>query len=57
MTESPCVEMCELDAAHNCRGCERTLSEIAEWGILSLSSRRKILDDLPRRRTARAENR
>jgi uncharacterized protein len=30
--ESPCVQICEMDDALGlCRGCRRTLQEIADW--------------------------
>lgn len=32
---SPCVSICELDEARGrCKGCYRTLQEIAGWGHL-----------------------
>lgn len=30
---SPCVGVCQLDARQCCRGCGRTLDEIAEWPL------------------------
>lgn len=33
---SPCVSICELDEARGrCKGCYRTLQELAGWGALS----------------------
>jgi uncharacterized protein len=33
---SPCVSICELDEAlGRCKGCYRTLQELAGWGALS----------------------
>jgi len=54
--ESPCIEVCELRKGDNtCRGCYRTLDEIARWGMMSASERRDIMRQLPqRRRTADA---
>ncbi len=34
-----------------CRGCFRTLDEIAAWSVLDAATRRAIVDALPARRT------
>ena len=32
---SPCISVCEMDEeTHSCKGCFRTLDEIAVWSIL-----------------------
>jgi predicted Fe-S protein YdhL (DUF1289 family) len=50
---SPCVGVCELDQASGlCRGCLRTLQEIARWGGLSAVERRMIKASLAERRCA-----
>ena len=50
---SPCVGVCELDPASGfCRGCLRTLPEIARWGGLSLCERRRVKSALAQRRCA-----
>ena len=50
---SPCVGVCELDSANGlCRGCLRTLQEIARWGGLSAGERRMIKASLAGRRRA-----
>ena len=42
--ESPCVGICLLDPATGCcRGCLRTLAEIASWYEASVSEKRAIL--------------
>jgi predicted Fe-S protein YdhL (DUF1289 family) len=47
---SPCVGICALDAAGYCRGCRRTLDEIAGWASLSDSERATLMDEvLPQR--------
>jgi uncharacterized protein len=52
---SPCISVCEMDPASQlCRGCYRTLDEIAAWSVLDAHARRAIVDDLPARRTANA---
>ena len=45
--KSPCVNVCVLDAARGvCRGCGRTLDEIARWGSMSDAQRDDIMDRL-----------
>jgi uncharacterized protein len=40
---SPCVSICELDEAlGRCKGCYRTLQEIAGWGAQSDADKRAI---------------
>jgi uncharacterized protein len=41
---SPCVKVCEVDrAAGLCRGCGRTLEEIAAWFGASAAQKHAIL--------------
>ena len=48
---SPCVSVCEMDARTGlCRGCYRTLDEIAAWSVLDDDARRAVMDALPARR-------
>lgn len=55
---SPCVNVCVMDPASGlCRGCRRTLEEIAGWTRLSEAERRRIMDELPARRIAAAPGR
>ena len=55
---SPCVGICELDQKSGfCRGCLRTLQEIARWGGLSLGERRMVKATLAERRCAVAAGR
>jgi uncharacterized protein len=50
---SPCVGICEMDQASGfCRGCLRTLPEIARWGGLSLGERRMVKSAIAERRCA-----
>ena len=52
---SPCTNVCEMDPASGlCRGCFRTLDEIAAWGTLDDDARRAVMAELPQRR-ARVE--
>ncbi|MCW5692544.1 MAG: DUF1289 domain-containing protein [Pseudolabrys sp.] len=48
--ETPCVDICTLDAAQrHCLGCGRTVAEIAGWATMSPAERRRIMDTLPER--------
>ncbi len=48
--KSPCNKVCVMDAANRyCRGCRRTLDEIARWGAMSDAEREAVLDALPAR--------
>ena len=48
---SPCVSLCQMHAATGwCRGCLRTLGEIAGWGQLDDAGKRAVLQHLPARR-------
>ena len=50
---SPCISVCELDAdGRICVGCFRTLDEIAVWGSLDATAKRRILAELPARKAA-----
>jgi len=41
---SPCIQICELEAAtKTCRGCRRTLDEIAAWASLTNDGKRAVL--------------
>jgi len=47
---SPCIGVCSLDAAHVCRGCHRSIEEIARWPHMSEDERRHLLHEtLPAR--------
>jgi 2-hydroxychromene-2-carboxylate isomerase len=47
--KSPCVNVCVLDPARGtCRGCGRTLDEIARWGGMSDAERDAIMERLAR---------
>lgn len=40
---SPCVNICALDEADICIGCQRSAAEITQWMRLSNSERRDVL--------------
>ncbi|WP_235533754.1 MULTISPECIES: DUF1289 domain-containing protein [unclassified Roseateles] len=51
MLKSPCINVCQMDAASGwCRGCARSLDEIAGWGGAPDAVQRRVLDELPPRR-------
>ena len=50
---SPCISVCVLDVTGRfCTGCLRTLDEIASWGTLDVTSKRRILAELSARKTS-----
>ncbi|HEY4136519.1 MAG TPA: DUF1289 domain-containing protein [Alphaproteobacteria bacterium] len=49
--ESPCVDVCKMDKSSGlCRGCLRTISEIATWKDLSRKRQEALLAELADRR-------
>ncbi len=54
MIKSPCINVCKMDAASGlCRGCSRTLDEIAAWSRLDDAARSTILAAVAVRRGER----
>lgn len=50
MVETPCVKVCRiLEGGNVCRGCGRTLDEIARWTSMSHEERRSIMAGLAER--------
>jgi predicted Fe-S protein YdhL (DUF1289 family) len=48
--DTPCVDICEIDTPSGlCKGCGRTIGEIASWSQLSPEERRGIMATLPAR--------
>lgn len=48
---SPCIDVCRMDAGSGlCRGCLRSLDEIAAWGGADEAKRIAILAAVARRR-------
>ena len=48
---SPCLGICLMDPrTRTCRGCLRTIEEIAGWYIATPAEKRAILDRLAERR-------
>jgi uncharacterized protein len=55
LIETPCLKICVLEPGSKlCRGCGRTIDEIAGWGAMSGSERRRIMALLPDRIAAAA---
>ncbi|MCC7047081.1 MAG: DUF1289 domain-containing protein [Alphaproteobacteria bacterium] len=55
---SPCVGICQMDPATGlCRGCWRTIDEIASWSALDRDGRLAILQRLRDRRRAAGQDR
>lgn len=40
---SPCVSICALDDDDICTGCQRSATEITQWGRMSNDERRAVL--------------
>ena len=50
MIESPCVNICMLDAnAKTCVGCGRTIDEISRWSTMTPADRSRVTSELPAR--------
>jgi uncharacterized protein len=48
--QTPCNKICTIDPVSGlCRGCGRTLTEIAEWTTLTDAARARIMAELPQR--------
>jgi predicted Fe-S protein YdhL (DUF1289 family) len=48
--DSPCIQVCILDPRSGlCRGCGRTLDEIARWTSFSDAERARVIGMLPAR--------
>jgi len=48
--ESPCNKVCVMNEATGlCRGCYRTLDEIARWGTMSDAQRQEVVEKLAER--------
>ena len=50
MIESPCNKVCVMNEATGlCRGCYRTLDEIAGWGMMSDEEKEQVIGKLAER--------
>lgn len=56
MIETPCINICVIDPATRlCKGCARTLEEIARWASYDSATRTRIMAELPTRKPAQPE--
>ena len=46
--ESPCVNVCKLDAARVCIGCGRSVAEIRDWKASSDGAKRRVVERIRR---------
>jgi len=54
--ETPCIDVCEIDQASGlCRGCARTIDEIANWAAMTSTERARIMAELAGRKARIAE--
>jgi hypothetical protein len=54
---SPCLGICLMDpATRQCRGCLRTVEEIARWYEASTAEKHALLETLSVRRAAASKN-
>lgn len=52
---SPCISICLLDPVSGfCRGCKRTIEEVAGWTSMNEEQRRAVMAQLPQRQLAPA---
>jgi uncharacterized protein len=55
---SPCIGVCVLDpATQRCRGCLRTIDEIAIWSEASAAAKKAILARIAKRKAAAERDR
>ena len=47
---SPCTGVCAIEDNDRCRGCARSLDEIAAWGTMTPAERDAVMAMLPERR-------
>jgi predicted Fe-S protein YdhL (DUF1289 family) len=54
---SPCINVCSLDDRGVCRGCFRTLADIADWTRMTAGDRRAAVARAEARRIAAEQER
>jgi predicted Fe-S protein YdhL (DUF1289 family) len=50
---SPCIQICVMEESGHCRGCKRTLDEIARWSSMCDDEKRAVLAALQARGSGR----
>lgn len=48
--QSPCINVCALDEWLVCRGCGRTIQEIADWEYLSEEYKQAVVEKAQKRK-------
>lgn len=49
--ESPCIKVCVINRDTGlCEGCARSIPEITAWTSMTDRDRRRVMDELPRRK-------
>lgn len=49
--ESPCIKICEMDKQTQlCKGCLRTINEIAVWGMIDACQKEMIFKEIEKRK-------
>lgn len=51
--ESPCIGVCILERDNQCRGCQRTSSEITYWSTFSTEEKLAVLERCKQREIER----
>ena len=51
---SPCIGVCDLDDGGLCRGCLRSVAEIAAWSTMDDAQRLRVMEALPLREAGAA---
>jgi predicted Fe-S protein YdhL (DUF1289 family) len=51
---SPCISVCVLDEGNCCKGCRRTVAEIARWGRMGAVEQWAVIARIEQRRAAEA---
>ena len=54
--DSPCINVCTLDAQKVCIGCGRTIEEIAVWSRLGDEERRAVCERAESRNQSRNQS-
>jgi len=52
---SPCINVCSLDERNLCRGCYRSLAEIAAWSRMTPEQQWAVLRASEQRRQSRPQ--
>lgn len=55
--DSPCAKVCVLDEFLVCKGCGRTIAEIADWPFMNPTQKSEVLERAGARFKARQERR